>query len=73
MQKQIIFPKIAILGIILLLASCSSSNSKVWDRYHKLNDIATTPTSSRLHNKYFEMNDNTDSHFTYSSAEANLK
>ena len=73
MQKQIIFTKIATLGIILLLASCSSNNSKVWDRYHKLNDVTTTPTSSRLHDKYFKMNDNKDSHFTYSSAEARLK
>ncbi|MFT4693407.1 MAG: hypothetical protein ACI8TE_000296 [Francisella sp.] len=72
MTKQTFFKKIMIFSIFITLIGCSSSNSEVWDRYNRLNN-GTTPKSSKLHSRYFDINDKTDSNFIYSSSEANLK
>ena len=71
MLKSFFIQKTIALCTVALLASCTT-NSKIWDRYDKLNN-GTTPNSSRLHSKYFDMNDKTGSNFTYSSSQASLK
>ena len=72
MTKQTFLKKIIVFSIFITLVGCSSSNSEVWDRYHRLNN-RTTPKSSKLHSRYFDINDKTDSNFVYSSSEAKFK
>ena len=71
MQIKAILQKVVAFSIVLALASCST-DSESWKKFHRLND-GTTPKSSKLHSKYFEMNDNTDSNFTYSSSHPSIR
>lgn len=72
MNKQTFLKKIIVSSVFIILVGCSSGNSEVWDRYHRLNN-GTTPKSSKLHGRYFDINDKTDSNFVYSSSEAKFK
>ena len=71
MQIKTRFKKIITLSIFITITSCSS-DSELWQKYKKLNN-GTTLTSSKLHDKYFKMNDNKDSNFTYSSSYPTIK
>ena len=51
-------------SIFITLVSCYT-NSNAWDKYNKLNN-GITPKSSKLHSKYFDMNDRSGGKFTYS-------
>ena len=62
MINKSMIQKTIILSLFITLLSCSNSNSKIWDRYHRINSEKSKKLSES-HSKYFELNDNTDTNF----------
>ena len=66
MIKILTIQKITLLCFFMTLVGCNNSNSKMWERYHKINS-EKSKRLSKSHDKYFELNDNTDSNFIITS------